>query len=556
MELFNHQKKIDFEIDEAYAAGKRAPLVISPTGSGKTVIFANRLNKCRGFSAAIAHRAELVGQMSYALARFGVRHRVIGPKKLIVQINQMHLAKLRKSFYDPQAKCAVVSVQSLTSDKGREVLTPWARNVTEWITDEGHHLLRSNMWGTAVDMFQNARGLGVSAESRRADGAGLGKHADGVYDCLIEGPQMRELINAGFLVDYKLFCPPSDLNMEGVAVGANGEFVQAETRKRVQASHIIGDVVAHYLRIAPGLRGITFAPDVETADDIAARFNAAGVPAASISSYTEGSERIRLLAMFESGQLLQLVNVDLFGEGYDLPALEVVSFARPTASFQLYLQQFGRVLRTNDGKQFGIIIDHVGNCLRHGLPDAYRDQSLDGRERGTRGKPNPDVPPIKRCLNPTCQRAYEAICIACPFCGHKIEPLSRKAAAFVDGDLYELDAETLARMRGDVDRELYEPAIPRGVAAYVEQGIKNAHWEKCQAQDELRQAIALWAGWMLHLGRSQQESFKAFYFRFGMDVLAAQTLPRAESERLTAKVNEHIGKMQKIVDKLVNSAVR
>ena len=76
-----------------------------------------------------------------------------------------------------------------------------------------------------------------------------------------------------------------------------------------------------------------------------------------------------------------MVNVDLFGEGFDLPAIGSVSFARPTQSFPLYAQQFGRSLRVLEGKDRAIVIDHVGNVIRHGLPDAYRAHTLDSRER-------------------------------------------------------------------------------------------------------------------------------------------------------------------------------
>lgn len=540
MQLFGHQIESDNKIEACRAAGAKNVLLVSPTGSGKTVIFSHRLKRYNCSSAAIAHRSELVGQMSYALARFGVRHRVVAPNAMVKQINQMHLLKLGKSFYDPNAQCAVVSVQTLIAQK--EKLRTWGRSVQEWITDEAHHLLKDNMWGTAVELFPNARGLGVTAYSGRADGRGLGRHAHGVFDALVQGPQMRDLINAGLLVDYRIFVPPSDLNMIGAAIGSSGDYTPDSVKKRVRESHVIGDVVKHYLRIAPGKLGITFASDVETATDIANQFNACGVPAAVVHSGTPTLERAALLGKFERREILQLVNVDLFGEGYDLPALEVVSMARPTLSFQLFLQQFGRVLRTLDGKSFGIIIDHVGNVVRHGLPDAYREETLDSRERGSRGAKS-DAIPMRACLNPSCCRAYEAIYKACPYCGHSIEPASRAKPEFVDGDATEIDAATLAAMRGLIEQQMAFPAIPYGASPVVAQGIRNRHLEKCQTQIALREAIAWWAGWQKYRGLNESQSYRAFYFRFGVDVLTAQTLNRADSQALLDRINTHIEKM-------------
>lgn len=544
MQLYGHQQQLDAKIDESHAAGSRFVLAISPTGSGKTVLFSHRAQKFKGQTVAIAHRSELIGQMSYALARFGVRHRVEGPKALVKQINQMHLMKLRKSFYDPNARCAVVSVQTLTSVANEKRFREWGRQIGYWITDEGHHLLRSNMWGKAVEMFPNAWGLGVSAHAGRSDGKGLGADSDGVYTSLVEGPKMRDLIDAGFLVDYKIFIPPSDLNMEGAAIGSSGDWAQKEVSKRVRDSHIMGDVVEHYQRIAPGKLDIVFAPDIQTANDIAEKFKAAGIPAASISSETDVLERAAILGRFERRELLVLVNVDLFGEGYDLPTLECIQFARPTASFQLYLQQFGRVLRTAKGKLFGIVIDHVGNIMRHGLPDAYREETLDRRERGYRGKKDPDAIPTKRCLNPYCMRGYPAIHAACIFCGHKYEPASRKAPEFVDGDLFELDAETLDKMRGQAASQMSLPSIPYGASDIIAASIRKKHWERCMGQQKLCDAIAWWAGWQRFRGFNDSQSYRAFYFRFGVDVLTAQTLPRAEAEVLRAKIEEHINKLQ------------
>lgn len=543
IELRPHQALLDQKIDEVKRQGARNVVVVSPTGSGKTVLFSHRTHKRKCPSAIIAHRGELLGQISFTLSRFDVPHRIIAPPPVIREINRTQLSELGKSAYDPNARCAVVSIQSLVANKDR--FAAWGTSVGEWITDEGHHVLADNTWGKGLELFPNAAGEMYTAHSGRGDGKGLGRHAHGIADALVEGPLMRDLINAGYLVDYKIFCPPSDFDRDSLRAGSGGEFVKADVKKSTRESHILGDVVQSYIKIAHGKKGITFASDIEDAEDIASRFCAAGVPAAAVSSKTPIGERIQALAQFKEGSLWQLVNVDLFGEGYDLPALEVVSFASPTASFQRYLQQFGRVLRICDGKPFGIVIDHVGNVVAHGLPDSIRLQTLDSRPTQGAGKKDPDVIPLKKCLNIDCFRAYEAIHPCCPYCGMAPVVADRTKIAHVDGDLFELDPSTLLALRGQVEQHLVYPTPPRHLGDVVAASVRKRHWEKCQSLEVLKESMAWWAGWQQHHGLTLQQCHRAFFYRFGVDVLSAQLLDRKGAEELHMKVQDHVAALSK-----------
>jgi hypothetical protein len=423
-------------------------------------------------------------------------------------------------------------------------------------------------------MFPNARGLYPTATPLRADGKGLGRHADGLVDSMVLAPSMRDIIDMGYLTDYRIFAPPSDLDLSQVATSqATGDFNADQLRKAVHKSHITGDVVAHYLKLAPGKLGVTFAVDVEAAGEIAASFRAQGVPAEVVSAKTPDALRAQILRRFKAREVLQLVNVDLFGEGFDLPAIEVVSFARPTESFALYSQQFGRALRlmlskeaaavhahlTDEGRRAAIaasekpvafIIDHVGNVLRHGLPDARREWSLDRRER--RGGGKSDAIPLRVCVNDLCLQPYERVHKSCPYCGHYPPPPSRSAPEFVDGDLTELDAETLAALRGEIARIDGDAVIPYGAAPEVAGAVRRRHWERREAQQALRNAIAWWAGLESAQGRGESESYRRFFHRFGLDVASAQTLNDREAAELTARVNVELAKFG--IDGNVNAA--
>ena len=521
------QQDVKSRILTAWSSGSRNVLAVLPTGGGKTVIFSSIMADYQGASVAIAHRQEIVTQISVALARNGVRHRIIGPASIARTCTSLHLAETSRNYIDPSNRCAVAGVDTLIRMNPSD---PWFARVGLVVQDEAHHLLATNKWGKAAAMFPNAYGLGVTATPCRADGNGLGRHADGVMDAMVLGPSMRDLIADGWLSEYRIFAPPSDIDLSGVTLSASGDFSPPKLAVAVHKSHIVGDVVKHYLKIAPGKLGITFCVDVEAATEQAAAFRNNGVPAEVVSAKTPDMLRASILRRLRNRELLQVVNVDLFGEGFDLPAIEVISMARPTASYSLFCQQFGRSLRLMEGKLNAIIIDHVGNVHRHGLPDAPRVWTLDRRERRTRGTAE-GVIPTRTCGE--CASAFERIRTECPFCGWIPEPSGRSRPEEVDGDLYELSPEALAALRGEIDKPLL---LPTGAAPEVVGALKKHYRERTEAQARLREAMAQWGGVRTASGESIPTAQRRFFHQFGIDVGTAQTLARRDAELLLGKI--------------------
>lgn len=545
MQLYDFQSQFKNDIYEAWQEHRNV-IGVLPTAAGKTVTFASILHDHNGYGVAIAHRKELVNQISLALAREGVVHGIIGPQSTIKDICNDHARQLGAVLYDPNAPIKVAGIDTLI--KRKSDLAHWSHQVSLWVTDEAHHLLRSNKWGQGVEMFPNAYGLGVTATPCRADGRGLGQHADGVFTHMVTGPSMRVLIDRGFLSDYRIFCPPSDIDLTNVDIARNGDYNQPRLARAVRESHLVGDIVEHYLRIAPGKLGVTFATDVETATDISAQYNIRGVPAEVVSAKTPTRIRNEIITRFRNGEVKQLVNVDLFGEGFDLPAIEVASFGRPTQSYSLYVQQFGRALRVLDGKDHAIIIDHAGNVIRHGLPDRERAWSLDARERRPRmANPEDDIP-LRYCIE--CTQPYERVLVTCPWCGTKWVPASRAGPDHVDGDLFELDPQVLEVMRGEVARIDEDPLLLRdrmnhyGSPAIVVNSAVNNHTKRTEAQAILRDRIAWWAAWYHAQGQSDPEIQRRFWHMFGTDVMSAQTLGRNEATQLALRVDTQIEVMR------------
>lgn len=548
------------KMDNAYARGALVVMGVLATGGGKTVIVGDAVKTWDAPTAVTAHRQELTGQLSLALAAEGIAHNVVtNDPKTLRAIVSAHVEDVGRSFINPTSEIRVVGIDTLV--RMNADADPWFKRVRYYVNDEGHHVLRDNKWGTGYSMFPNARGFFPTATPIRADGRGLGRDADGFVDELIEGPGMRALIDMGFLTDYRVFCPEVKVNLAQVHIsGATGDYNQHEVRKAVHAApELIGDIVREYLARAPGKLGVTFAVDVEHAREIAQAYQRAGVPAEVITSKTPDGLRRSLLRRFRAREILQLVNVDLFGEGFDLPAIEVVSMARPTESYALFAQQFGRALRlmidkahveqwgyytdaerlwliSQSSKPRAIIIDHVGNVLRHGLPDRPREWSLAARERGSSAS---DAIPLRRCLNPKCAMPFERIRKCCPHCGAYPMPAERTSIEAVDGDLTELDPETLRIMRGEVARIDGPAPVLSHLPIAAQINAANHHAARQQAQAPLRHAIASWAA---TYADDDSTNYRRFWFTFGVDVVSALALNAKDAAALETRIVTDLAK--------------
>ena len=592
-----YQADLDAAVSHEWAAGHRVVMAVAPTGAGKTILFSEKLRKHVGSSCAIAHRRELISQMSLALARNGVRHRVIGTDKMRKACQQLQLRRLGRHFVDPNAKCGVASVDSL---ERKPEWAGWLDQVTLWVGDEGHHFLKENKWGKAVLLFTNPNCLGllVTATPTRADGRGLGADNDGLAHSLVEAPCLRHLIHKGYLTDYRMYTVPSDVDYSHVPVGPSGELVHAKLREAVHASGtFVGNVVNSYLKIAPGKLGITFAVDVESAVELAKAFRDAGVAAEVVHAGTPEDLRANVLARFERREVLQLVNVDLFGEGFDLPAVEVVIMARKTESFSLFAQQAGRSLRVMvaealaarwdtfsdderrahiaaSAKPRAILIDHVGNVPRHAVMRldpwlgklvvdlCHREWSLD--RRGSRASQAPsDSVEYRICANPDvrntgvpCDQPYERYRKVCPYCDFPIPaPAGRGSPDQVEGDLSELDDTVLQAMFARIrDIGAGKVTVPYGANGTIVGRLQNVAAEKREAQQALQNALAWYGGLLTAQGiTAQSDQWRQFYLTFKTDIATVQMLPAREMWEWFGKISAELARFS--IDATVNAQV-
>lgn len=245
-------------------------LLVAPTGFGKTVVMSHLAAATNKPAVAIAHRHELVSQISRAIARAGVMHNIIASKNTVSHCISTHVRDFGRSFHSPKASFTVAGVDTLIA-RG-DSLRQWANTVEQWTIDEAHHVLSGNKWGRATLMFPRARGVGFTATPLRADRKSLGSAQGGVFDHMVVGPTMRELINQGSLCEYRIFAPPMSIDRSAIEVGSTGDFKAGSMRQEVHRSQIVGDAIRHYDSLIPGRKAIAFCVDVEHAMEMAEAF--------------------------------------------------------------------------------------------------------------------------------------------------------------------------------------------------------------------------------------------------------------------------------------------
>jgi superfamily II DNA or RNA helicase len=400
--------------------GDHAILIQSPTGSGKTALTAHMLGTAasKGMNCwFVVHRRELIVQAKAAFDAINVPHGVI--------------AAGFSPYYKQQIQIA--SIQTL-AHRYQHVPEP---ALIVW--DECHHQAAGS-WDRIFRAFPNAYHIGLTATPQRLDGAGLGAW----YKSMVEGPTVAWLIENKYLAPYSLYAPAS-VSTKGIHTRM-GDFDRTELVQAIDKPTITGDAIKHYQALADRRRAVAFCVSIQHSKHVAEQFNRVGIIAAHLDGETPLTERDATIKKFRRGEIMVLCNVELFSEGFDLPALECAILLRPTQSLGLYLQQVGRALRPSEYKTDAIILDHAGNCARHGLPDDERKWSLDDKPRTKRGKEA--LPGVRICK--ACFAAQKPGVPECRFCGELFE-IKPREVEHVDGQLVKVARNDLKRQQGRAD---------------------------------------------------------------------------------------------------------
>lgn len=382
-QLRPYQNELLEAVRRAYREGYRRPCIVLPCGGGKSCI-----------TAEIARGATDKGNRVLFLV-----HR----RELVEQI--------RRTFYDWGVDLSLCRVEMVQTACRRLAKLPPPRLI---ITDENHHALAAS-YRKVYDYFPDAQGLGVTATPVRLNGGGLGD----VNDKLVVGVSAKWLIEQGYLAPYDYFAP-AVADLSGLHT-RRGEFIATEAVEALDKGTIYGDVIGHYRKLAGGRKAICYCASVWHSQQMAERFTEAGIPAAHIDGTTEKRERARLIEQFRAGGLRVLCNVDLISEGFDVPDCGCAILLRPTQSLTLYIQQAMRCMRYQPGKR-AVIIDHVGNYTRFGLPDDDREWSLEPKRKKKKMVDSSER--IRQC--PECFFTFP-FAAQCPHCGYQF-PTQERAA--------------------------------------------------------------------------------------------------------------------------------
>ncbi|MET1112380.1 MAG: DEAD/DEAH box helicase family protein, partial [Allosphingosinicella sp.] len=305
--------------------GHHAVLAVAPTGSGKTIIAAELAHRVTGNGKTIwfgVHRDFLIEQTSGSFTKVGVPHGFIAAGRPEGVVPAM-----------------VVAIDTLRSRLHRTTVKP-----DIFVFDEAHHC-RAESWLKVWDWLgPQTRIIGLTATPQRLDGAGLGviPGKPGGFSSLVQGPTTADLMRLGMLSGYRAFAP-STPDLSGVRTVA-GDYDAHQLSEAVERSVIVGDVVDHWRRHAPGRKSVYFAVNIGFSKRLAEAFEDAGVPALHIDGTTPSAERVAAAKALAEGRVRVLVNVALMGEGFDLAAVagldcnvECVGLVRPTQSLALHL---------------------------------------------------------------------------------------------------------------------------------------------------------------------------------------------------------------------------
>ena len=434
IQLYDYQREMSERIEAAFRSCQSV-MVQMPTGTGKTVLLAEQVkseerrvkNPCVWI---VVHRRELVEQIRETLETMlsspcstsgttpWISSFVFSPWQSRSKLRSAHLAYRKRSLLLDDSRIKVMSIQWLSRHYQEMEEIP-----SLIVIDEAHHAV-AKTYKEVMDAYPEAKKLGLTATPCRLTKRGF----TDLFDVLLQSWSAKKFIADGWLslYDYMSIREDSEdwrLVNSLKKRGADGDFSLREMSEKMNVQPSIERLCDTVIRYAANKKGITYAIDIAHAEHIAEAYRQHGINAVAISSKTPLEERKEIIERFkgtsidskpnyaslsltkpldtdvsnkadstdntdtplaQTNNIQVLVNVDLFGEGFDCPDVEFIQLARPTLSLAKYLQQVGRGMRVFEGKKFCLILDNVGLYRLFGLPSDDRDWQamFEGRVAG------------------------------------------------------------------------------------------------------------------------------------------------------------------------------
>ncbi len=446
----------DLEALRVVLRSQQAVLYVAPCGSGKGTVISHIVNTCveRNKASTFAvHGKTLVHDMSQRVSRLGIKHGVL-------------LGGHRREHWH--------AVQVASID------TLWRMNhppkVDLFLVDEAHMCL-SPTWTKAVHALIASNPamkiIGFTATPIRLDRKGLGRLSGGLFDDMVLGPSEQDLIDMGHLVGSRVLAPPPPADLGKVGKVA-GEFNTKQMAQVCDKTTIIGDIVKHWKRHAPGRKTAAFGVDQAHANHIAQQFREAGVNWAYVDADTPDSERARIWRDldYHNGNLMGVSSVGVISVGWDHPIVSCLIAARKTASLGLWKQMLGRGSRPYKGKDHFLVLDHVGNTHLH-YPYGLFEDAVQWQLNGPTVKPSDKAPSVSTCkksyrwpdgrhdpprvvngLQMPCYATFKTGPRECPYCGLPLQ-VEKRNVTVIEGELKEV-GKTVATIEEQEMREYFD----------------------------------------------------------------------------------------------------
>ena len=435
--LYDYQQDLVYRVRESFKTYQDI-MMLSPTGSGKSRmamnIVANALNKGSRVIIDVPLK-DLRRQLSNSARSSDIPHSFIAGgcrynpfESFWISTSQAIYNKLDKA--PPKVKLVIV--------------------------DEAHQAGMAREAMIEHYKAQGAKILRMSASPERPDGKPIGCEA------LVEGCDVRELIDAKRLSDYRLF-NASKPDLSSLRMASDGDYRQSDVAGFMESqSVLVGDCVRHYKKLCMGRRLLVFCASISHSKMVAQAFNDAGIPSAHIDGKMNDKERDRIAVAYARREIKVLTNSDLCTYGYDLAqasgiegaVIEAIADLKPTMSRPLQWQKNGRGLRVKPDGSDCVILDHASNTfnpdgsVKFGLPCSKVDWQWMGREKKS-GAGGEKAIPVKQC--PVCFFVMKPS-TRCISCGHVFE-INGRTPEQVDGELMEVskdDMQVIAKQERQV----------------------------------------------------------------------------------------------------------
>jgi len=465
IELWDYQKDIINNARKALESGFMSPLVVSPTGSGKTYMFSDIAKKAsvKGKTVYIlVHKKEILEQTKASLFSMGVVTGQVASGKPMTRDNI-------------QVAMVGTLVHRLNDIPNPDL----------FLIDEAHHSV-AGQWQKILKKFPNIPRIGWTATPERLDGVGLGD----IFDTMILGPSIAELVAKKFLA-YPILKTPEKERLI-VYKMRNGDFDKDQQFAHMSDKVVVGDVIDNYREHFDGLPAITFCANLEHCYDMEKHFLDANIKAMVVQGNMKKSDRERAIKGLADGTFNTVLSCNLISEGVDVPVLAGTIHLRRTQSLSLWMQQFGRGLRKYPGKDHAIILDHAGNYYLHGHPLDEQNWSLYSEKRNIK-KADPSITRCPSCYAVWPGKPRKCLDAACGFELNRVEikPDETTVPQNVEGQLRDVlpgtidDAEFKTMSKFITDVLNYDPQLrKRAMMAKAAEIKRNAQDEE-SARDKI-----------------------------------------------------------------------